>query len=133
MASYVRDMARDETTEVLYNAACPVCRREISHYERVSQKDTLPIGFADLNDAKVCEDWKITPDLAAQRLHVRQSGQVFGGIPAFIVLWESIPRYRWLARVISLPGIRHLAIFVYDRMLAPALYASHKRRQERSD
>ena len=126
-------MERNKDTEVLYNAACPVCRREIDHYANVAEAKALPVTFADLNEPEACTDWKITSDLAAQRLHVRQGGQIYGGIPAFIVLWESIPRYRWLARFVALPGVRQVATFVYDRALAPALYASHKRRVDRAD
>ena len=37
---------------------------------------------------------------AAKRLHVRKNGQVYDGIPAFIALWQDMPRYRWLARVV---------------------------------
>ena len=67
-------------------------------------------------------------DTAARRLHVRKDGIVLSGIPAFIALWQEIPRYRWLARIVSLPGIHRLAVWTYDGILAPALYAWHRRR-----
>lgn len=119
-----------EQTRVLYNAACPVCAAEINHYDRYTQANGLPIRFEDLG-AEDLTAWGLTREDAAKRLHVLHEGQIHAGIPAFLVLWEQMPRYRWLRRIVGLPGIRHGAVFTYDRILAPALYAWHKRRQKR--
>ena len=120
-------------TEVLYNDACPVCRREIHHYARLSAAANLPIAYDDLGDPEQLARWGIGPEDAARRLHVRKDGEVFAGIPAFIQLWREIPRYRWLARLISLPGIHLLACLTYDLLLAPVLYRRHLRRIARSE
>jgi predicted DCC family thiol-disulfide oxidoreductase YuxK len=120
-----------EKTEVLYNASCPICRREVDHYARISAREDLPIGYHDLGDAEQLADWGMTEKDAAMRLHVRKDGQVFGGIPAFVVLWREIPRMRWLARVVSLPGIHWIACIVYDHILAPVLYRWHLARMAR--
>ena len=119
-----------EQTDVLYNQSCPVCRFEVHHYERISQKDELNIGYDDLGDGEKLASWGLTPDEAAKKLHVRKGGQVYAGIPAFIVLWRELPRYKWLAKVVSLPGVHWLACKVYDHILAPALFAWHKHRQK---
>ncbi|WP_159974310.1 thiol-disulfide oxidoreductase DCC family protein [Roseobacter cerasinus] len=119
-------------TDVLYNAECPVCSREIDHYARLSAAQALPLRYDDLNDAKNLDDWGVTADQAAQRLHVRQNGQIYIGLPAFIVLWQSLPRYRWLARLVSLPGVYRLACWTYDGVLAPLLYRSHLRRRRKT-
>lgn len=115
-------------TEVLYNAACPVCSREIDHYAALSVRDALPIGYDDLNDPALLARWGIGMDDAARRLHVRRDGQTLSGIPAFIALWQDIPRYRWLARIVSLPGVYRLSVWTYDFLLAPLLYRWHLRR-----
>jgi predicted DCC family thiol-disulfide oxidoreductase YuxK len=115
-------------TTVLYNAACPVCRREIDHYAKITRDTALPIEFEDLNVCATPRNWGMDADTAAQRLHVRKDGVVLSGIPAFIALWQEIPRYRWLARLLSQPGIHRLAVWTYDGILAPALYAWHRRR-----
>lgn len=125
-------MANEPKTEVLYNADCPVCRREIDHYARLSEKEALPIRYDDLNAPQTSKAWAIDPDTAARRLHVRKGDDVQSGIPAFILLWQQIPRYRWLARVVSTPGIHGLAVLTYDWVLAPALYAWHKRRARKA-
>lgn len=118
-----------DETEVLYNASCPVCSREVNHYARLSRDAALPITYDDLGDAEKLTDWGVSADDAAKRLHVRKGGQIFAGLAAFIVLWHEIPRTRWLARLFSVPGIHGMAGWIYDRVLAPVLYRMHLRRQ----
>lgn len=117
-------------TRVLYNHDCPVCRAEITHYQDYAGREGLAIGFDDLNHVDLGM-WGVTADQAARRLHVVHDGQVVSGIPAFILLWQQMPRYRWLARLVGLPVVRQIAVLVYDRILAPALYWTHLRRLRR--
>lgn len=120
-------MEKDPSTSVLYNASCPVCNFEIKHYAQYAGRNGLPIRFDDLNtDAR--EQWGLDADTAARRLYVLHKGQLTSGIPAFLVLWAQMPRYRWLARTVGLPGIRQIASAVYDYVLAPVIYRWHLRR-----
>jgi len=118
-------------TRVLYNAACPVCSREINHYADISEKQALPIAYDDLNDASHLDAWGIDHDTAARRLHIRKGSQVLSGIPAFIALWQDIPRYRWLARLVSFPPIKWLASGAYDYILAPLIYRWYMSRRQK--
>lgn len=118
-------------TEVLYNARCPVCRAEIAHYEAYAAQRDLPIRFIDLHTDDTAR-WGLTPDQAAKRLHVRHEGGILSGVDAFVHLWAQMPRYRTLARIVGVPGLRHAAAFVYNRILAPWLYARHRRRMARA-
>lgn len=127
---YLTIMTQTSQTCVLYNAECPVCSFEINHYAAYAQKAGLAVRFDDLNSDDLA-DWTLSPDAAARRLHVLKDGVLTAGIPAFLILWDEMPRYRWLARVVGLPGIRHLAIFGYDYVLAPLIYAWHRRRLRR--
>lgn len=113
-------------TKVLYNGACPICSAEINHYVRYSRRNALPIRFDDLNSEARAE-WGIDRDAAAKRLHVMQDGVIYVGVPAFVVLWRQMPRYRWLARLVSVPGVHWMACKVYDHILAPLLYAWNRR------
>ena len=124
-------MEKEQTTSVLYNANCPVCNFEIQHYAQYSDDNELPIRFDDLTSDALA-DWGVDADLAARRLHVLHDGVLTSGIPAFLVLWGQMPRYRWLARVFGLPGIRQAASATYDHVLAPLLYAWHRRRTGRA-
>ncbi|MDN2584391.1 DCC1-like thiol-disulfide oxidoreductase family protein, partial [Aquibium sp. ELW1220] len=86
-------MKRDLETSVLYNATCPVCNFEIQHYARYAFAKGLPIRFDDLNsDAR--EHWSLDADTAARRLYVLHDGKLTSGIPAFLVLWAQMPKYR---------------------------------------
>lgn len=116
-------------TQVLFNAECPVCNFEIQTYARHAIAQGLPIRFDDLNTT--CESWGIDADTAARRLYVLHDGQLTSGIPAFLVLWSQMPRYRWLARVVGLAVIRPLAEVAYDRVLAPVIYRWHLYRLRR--
>ena len=127
---YLPIMENNARTSVLFNASCPVCNFEIQHYARYAGESSLPIRFDDLNsDAR--QAWGLDADTAARRLHVLHEGTLTSGIPAFLVLWAQMPRYRWLARVVGLPGIRQVASVAYDHVLAPAIYRWHLRRMRR--
>ena len=117
-----------EETKILYNADCPVCRFEINHYASYSADRGLALRFDDLNSCDL-NSWGLSSDQAAKRLYVRKSGQLYSGIPAFLVLWQDMPRYRFLARLIGLPIIKQAASAIYDYVLAPIIYRWHLRRQ----
>jgi len=120
-------MEKSTKTSVLYNANCPVCNFEIGHYARYADKAGLPIRFDDLNtDAR--NQWGLDADTAARRLYVLHDGVMTSGIPAFLVLWAQMPRYRSLGRIVGLPGIRQIAGAAYDHVLAPLIYRWHLRR-----
>ncbi|WP_050525977.1 thiol-disulfide oxidoreductase DCC family protein [Pseudorhodobacter aquimaris] len=120
-------MKNNASTSVLYNANCPVCNFEIRHYAQYAHSNGLPIRFDDLN-SEAGEQWGLDPDTAARRLYVLHDGRLTSGLPAFLVLWAQMPRYRWLAQIVGLPGIRHIASAVYDYILAPLIYRWHLRR-----
>lgn len=73
----------------------------------------------------------MTEQDAAKRLHVRKDGQIYGGIPAFIVLWREIPQMRWLAKMVNIPVIHWIACRIYDFIFAPLLYRWHLARERR--
>ncbi len=130
MLAYLSLMENSVKTSVLYNAACPVCNFEIQHYARYAGHNALPIRFDDLNsDAR--EAWGLNADTAARRLYVLHEGTLTSGIPAFLVLWAQMPKYRWLARVVGFPGIRQVASAAYDHVLAPTIYRWHLSRLRR--
>jgi len=128
--TYLPTMENTARTLVLFNATCPVCNFEIQHYARYAGDNGLPIRFDDLNSA-AREAWGLDADTAARRLYVLHDGTLTSGIPAFLVLWAQMPRYRWLAWVVGLPGIRQVASAGYDHVLAPAIYRWHLRRLRR--
>lgn len=121
-----------QDTAVLFNAECPVCNFEISHYADYAAKNALKMRFDDLNSCAL-QRWNLTADQAARRLYVAHKGQLLSGIPAFRVLWREMPKYRWLARVTGWPVILPLSEWLYDKVLAPLIYNWHLRRQARKN
>ncbi|MCG7493472.1 thiol-disulfide oxidoreductase DCC family protein [Thalassobius sp. Cn5-15] len=120
-------MTETPETRTLYNADCPVCNAEICHYAAYSDARALPLAFEDLNTVDLT-DWGVTSDQAMRRLHVLHQGQIYVGFDAFVILWDQMPRYRFAARIGRLPLIRPLARWGYERIAAPWLYRSHKKR-----
>ena len=120
-------MEKIPKTSVLFNANCPVFNFEIGHSARYAGRAGLPIRFDDLNtDAR--NQWGLDADTAARRLYVLHEGVLTSGIPAFLVLWALMPRYRLLGRIVGLPGIRQIASAAYDHVLAPVIHRWHLRR-----
>ncbi len=118
------------TRRVIYNASCPICSREVEGYRRYAEARALPLQFDDMNTADLAA-LGLTPEDAARRLHVVRDGALLAGLPAFVALWGEMPRFRWLARLVSLPVVRPVAHATYERILAPLLYAMHRRRVAR--
>jgi predicted DCC family thiol-disulfide oxidoreductase YuxK len=88
---------------VLYDGACPLCRREIGIYREL-RADT-PVCFADVSDAALPLPPGTTREQLLARFHVRRpDGQLVSGAQAFLALWAALPGWRWLARVGRLPG-----------------------------
>jgi len=123
-------MSRGMETTVIYNADCPICSREVDGYRRYAEARALPLHFQDMGRADLAA-WGLTPEDAARRLHVVQQGRLLAGVDAFVALWAEMPRFRWLARLVALPGLRQAAELLYERALAPLLYAMHRRRVAR--
>lgn len=122
-------LARMEPTHVLFNGRCPICAAEIAHYRKRAETLGAPLRFEDLHEADLL-DWNLTPDQAKRRLHVRgPGGMQASGIAAFAAIWDHLPRLRWLARAVRLPGLRRVAALAYDHIAAPALYRLHRRRE----
>ena len=121
---YGKDMAK---LEVLYNSECPVCDKEIKHYEKISSGKILyiPISSASL------ESWGLSENQAAEKLHARLDGRKMVGVEAFLEIWSRLPYYRVLSRFVKMPPIKFVANIVYSKFLAPILFALHRSRQRR--
>ena len=119
-----------ERATIIYNDTCPICSREVAAYRREAEAAELPIDFAGLSSEARARAG-LSEDAAARRFHVVANGALHSGLDAFLILWDRLPRWRWLARLIRLPVVRPLARFGYDHAAAPLLYALHRRRQAR--
>ena len=74
---------------VLYDGACPLCRREIGVYR--SLRPTAPVCFADVSDPASQLPSGTTREQLLARFHVRGSdGQLLSGAQAFLALWAAL-------------------------------------------
>ncbi|MEO7939477.1 MAG: DUF393 domain-containing protein [Burkholderiaceae bacterium] len=91
---------------VLYDGACPLCRREIGIYRGLRPlRSESPVCFTDISDADVPVPPGTTRKQLLARFHVRdQHGQLHSGARAFLLLWATLPGWRWLALAGRLPG-----------------------------
>ena len=88
---------------VLYDGACPLCRREIGVYRGL--RPNAPVCFADISDAAQPLPPGATREQLLARFHVRgRDGQLLSGAQAFLALWAALPGWRWLAWAGRLPG-----------------------------
>ncbi len=99
------------TLTVLYDGACPLCRREIAVYRGL--KPHTPVCFADVSDPALPLPRGTTRAQLLARFHVRGSdGSLLSGARAFLALWAALPGWRWLALIGRLPG----ATWAMERM-----------------
>jgi len=116
---------------VWYNTKCPVCNAGIDWQRSrlIRAARAGGIEFRDIN---------LEPDALARfgagiedvrrRLHgVDQQGCLHVGADCAIASWRATPGDGWLARLIGLPGVRHIARLGYDRF-ADLLYAWNRRK-----
>jgi predicted DCC family thiol-disulfide oxidoreductase YuxK len=113
--------------EVLYNDDCPICSREIKHYRGLSGDDLTFVKITKESAA----DWGLTEEQAAKQIHARSNGDVTVGVDAFVSVWQRLPYYRSLSMIVGWRPIRYITDIVYRNVLAPLLFAMHKRRQRR--
>lgn len=104
------------STTVYFDGSCPLCRREISLYQRATPSS--PIEWIDVSgDSQCAIDGRSCSDLMT-RFHLRTAdGRMLSGAAAFVQLWLLFPGWRWLGRFGSLPGMRAVLEALYVAFL----------------
>jgi predicted DCC family thiol-disulfide oxidoreductase YuxK len=89
---------------VLYDGACPLCRREIGVYRGLPSAQ--PLCFRDVSDPSASVPEGATRAQLLARFHVLQAdGRLLSGAQAFLALWSGLPGWRWISRAGRLPGV----------------------------
>ena len=108
---------------VLYDGACPLCRREIGIYRGLRPlRSDSPVCFADVSDAAFAMPPALPPGTTRAQLlarfHVRgRDGELLSGAQAFLALWAALPGWRWLALAGRVPGAARLMERTYRLFL----------------
>ena len=108
-------------TTVLFNGDCEICSKEICVYQTYGVNNGLQIDFKDIN-ATDLNSLGLTRDETSRQLHVIKNSELFKGVKAFVVLWNEMPRYRILAKILSLPAVSQISQFLYYHVIARYLY-----------
>ncbi|MBA2724151.1 MAG: DUF393 domain-containing protein [Methylibium sp.] len=89
-----------------FDGACPVCSREVAMYRRQPGADG--VRWVDVARCEAGDlGTGLTREAAMARLHLRRlDGNLVSGAEAFTSLWQALPRWSWLGRLLgSGPGL----------------------------
>lgn len=105
----------DNRPTMYYDGGCPLCRREVAHYRRIDREDR--VRWLDIaQDPSELRALGIPLHEAMARLHVRdRSGQLVSGAWAFAAVWDELPYYRWLSRLVRALRLLPLLDAAYRR------------------
>jgi predicted DCC family thiol-disulfide oxidoreductase YuxK len=100
---------------VYYDGSCPVCTKEIGIYRRADGGDA--VNWCDVSQQNANLDG-LTQAQAMSRFHVKgPDGVMQDGAKAFILLWLSLPRWRWLGGIASVPPLPQILELLYRGFL----------------
>lgn len=99
---------------LLYDGACPLCRREIALVRRLTSKNK--VAFVDVHTLapEHYPPGKNQADLLLDLHLVWPDGHIDQGLDANVRLWRQTP-FGWLWRVFDLPLVRPMAHWTYRR------------------
>jgi predicted DCC family thiol-disulfide oxidoreductase YuxK len=125
----MKSNAKTKKTEIFYNGSCSICAPEIHLYKKIITNENVE-GDSQLDfvDISVSAPDEFSQEDMLKRLHAKlPNGDIVSGVPAFITLWKQVPGFKGLAFLINLPIIKSVAVFIYDKILAPTLYKRYIR------
>ena len=109
--------------KVFFNNSCSICRSEINIYKKQGIKQ---LEWIDITNNKIAEqDTQKTDKDLLRRLHVKSDGKIYAGAKAFIILWDKMPKFKLLGKILSMPIIYHVFSFT-DEIVAFFLYIKNK-------
>ncbi len=110
--------------KVFFNNSCKICKAEIDLYkkEKIKEIDWIDITNNDLAEKETSKNSKEL----LRRLHVKEGERILQGAEAFLFLWKTIPKYKFLYNFFKLPIIFNLFSFVYE-IIAFFLYLKNKK------
>jgi predicted DCC family thiol-disulfide oxidoreductase YuxK len=88
---------------IYFDGSCSLCSVEINHYASLNGGDRLEFVDVSAEDAELGTG--LVSSDARRRFHVRLAdGTLLSGARAFVAVWESLPGWKWAARLASIPG-----------------------------
>ena len=85
------------------------------------------IEWVDITDNKSAEiETQKDNKALLRRLHIKDGEKIIGGAEAFLLVWEKIPKYKFLYTIFKTPIIFTLFSFSYE-FIAFFLYLKNKK------
>ena len=98
---------------VFYDDRCPLCTREIEYYKKITPPSTIN-WYGISKHEETLKKHGISLIESLKLLHAtNQEGKMKIGVDAFILIWQNLPRWNWLATVIKLPIIYQISGALY--------------------
>ena len=110
--------------KVFFNNSCKICKAEIDLYKKEKIKEINWIDVSNNSAAKL-ETNKNEKELI-RRLHVINKGTIYSGAEAFLLVWNKIPKYKFLYKFFRLPIIFQIFSVAYE-VIAFFLYLKNKK------
>jgi predicted DCC family thiol-disulfide oxidoreductase YuxK len=105
-----------ETLKVFFDGECPLCRKEINFYKKISQDSQ--ISWINIEGASFdAGTTGLSKDKLKARFHVMLNDEVYTGGYAFLQLWSFIPGFAWATKVLDKAFFPKLLDIVYDFFL----------------
>ena len=110
--------------KVYFNNSCKICKAEIDLYkkEKIEEIDWVDITNNSLAEKEISK----TDKELLRRLHVKDGEKVLEGAEAFLVLWKTMPKYKFLYNFFKLPIIFTIFSILYE-VVAFFLYIKNKK------
>ncbi len=100
--------------QVYFDGGCPICAREIAFY----RARPGAAGFDWIDVSREDPGPGLTREAALARMHVRRAdGTLLSGAAAFAAMWQRMPGFIWLGRMVAFPPMRVVAELAYRGFL----------------
>lgn len=98
---------------VFYDDLCGLCSKEIRTYRQADKKGLFL--WQSLSDPNLnLDEEPFDLVMALEQLHVRDNcGHLHIGVDAFIVIWRSLPYWRFIAPIASLQPVHWVLSHLY--------------------
>ena len=108
------NLSKEQAHLVFYDDRCSLCTAEINHYKKL--KKLHPIQWIGIHkNEDIVHQYCFTQEQLLERLHVvQENGETHIGASAFITIWLSIKRYRWIGLTVQKLRLTPMLNYFYE-------------------
>lgn len=98
---------------IFYDGKCNLCAKEINYYRNITPAKIF--NWQDITqNNKQLATYGISLADSLKLLHATdRSGKLHVGVAAFILIWQELPKWRYLAKFVKLPLVRQCVDAAY--------------------